>query len=65
MGDTEKLKKYLWDFFVIAQRDILQIAPNDLKKFNDFVDGKTQNPPFTKGSTSYNVCVLCEKIKEN
>ncbi|MNK40168.1 hypothetical protein D3C87_588030 [compost metagenome] len=62
MADEAKLKKHLWDFFVIAQFDILSAAPADLKQFEEFLAGKHKKPPFVEGSASLEVCRLCGKI---
>jgi len=60
-----KTQKLLWKYFTIAQLDILQVVPSDLAKFRDFLNGKTEFPPFTPGSEAWNVCLLCGKINLN
>jgi hypothetical protein len=62
MDNETKLKKHLWDFFVIAQLDMLSAAPAELKQFEEFLSGKHNNPPFVEGSASLEVCRICGKI---
>lgn len=62
MDREARLEKYLWDFFVIAQLDILSAIPDEREHFLDFISGKRKDSPFKEGSTSYEVCKLCGKL---
>ncbi len=61
--ENEELKRLLWETFVPFQMDILSVAPADRAQFLDFIDGKTDTPPFVVGSESYRICELCGKVK--
>ena len=62
MSEEAKLKKHLWDFFVMAQLDILQAAPKDREVFVKFLYEGGKTVPFAVGSTAWDVCKLCGKI---
>lgn len=62
MTEDEKLRRYLWDWFVIAQYDILQVMPKDLEKFQNFIAGKSKEVPFVEGSQAWETCKLCGKL---
>ena len=62
MTEDERIKKYLWDFFIIAQMDILSSTPKDYQQFNEFLQGKHKSPPFNEKSVAYEVCKLCGKL---